>query len=552
MDPVVEALPYKDALVALLDPARAAKLRGLKVKYNTGLDGSTAPEFAAALAGNNVLTTLDLNSNDIGDDGAKALAPSLKAMPALTTLDLVANKIGVDGAKALAPLLKDMPALTTLSLHSNKIGDDGAKALAPSLKDMPALTTLELSFNNIGDDGRKALALAIKACPGVLSKAVIGRSLAKALGDAATADERAMSNDDLLAYWRSVAPTVVETTDAATGRRISVTKGPVTSYRSKLIICGFGGVGKTSLLNALQECEPDAVNAANKKINRKEAGKCAPNSTTGIDIVRFAVPHPDHPDTGEPITFSCWDFAGQQTYYSSHQLFLTLRYVYVVCFNGREDDDGTSLAFWLDSLASIGGGDDDAERPSVLLVATKKDENMSSPPKLVDILERVEKAYKGRLNIVGIHWVNSNPETVAGCVRFDGVADLKKAMVATAKDAKDMGTLMNQKWIAVETAVAALKGSPPQRREWFQKLCGEHGVTDGWSTLLDMLHRWGAVHIVDVAGTQLVFPDPAWLMTALKLVISHEKSVRAMQKAGVMTVVDVKALLSEVAPDAAL
>jgi hypothetical protein len=55
------------------------------------------------------------------------------------------------------------------------------------------------------------------------------------------------------------------------------------------------------------------VNEANKKINRQVAGKCTPKSTTGIDIVRFAVPHPDHTDTGEPLVFSCWDFAGQQT-----------------------------------------------------------------------------------------------------------------------------------------------------------------------------------------------------------------------------------------------
>jgi hypothetical protein len=232
------------------------------------------------------LTTLDLGYNVIGDDGVKELAPVLKGMTALTTLGLSRNKLGYDGAKAFAPVLQGMTALTKLNLEYNEIGDDGAKALAPVLKGMTGLTTLDLEKNKIGADGAKALALAIKQSPGALTNVDLGyfdSSLSEALGHDATAEERALtSNKDLLAYWCSLAPSVTETSTAATGESVSVTKGPVMTYRSKLIICGYGSVGKTSLLNALQECEPDDVNEANKNINRQMAGKCTPNSTTGI------------------------------------------------------------------------------------------------------------------------------------------------------------------------------------------------------------------------------------------------------------------------------
>ena len=75
------------------------------------------------------MTTLYLNRNSIGDDGAKAIAEALKVNPVLTTLLLWSNNIGDDGAKAIAEALKVNPVLTNLELGDNSIGDIGAKAI---------------------------------------------------------------------------------------------------------------------------------------------------------------------------------------------------------------------------------------------------------------------------------------------------------------------------------------------------------------------------------------------------------------------------------------
>ena len=50
------------------------------------------------------------------------------------------NNIGADGAKAIAEALKVNPVLTTLSLSGNRIGAEGAKAIAEALKVNPVLT----------------------------------------------------------------------------------------------------------------------------------------------------------------------------------------------------------------------------------------------------------------------------------------------------------------------------------------------------------------------------------------------------------------------------
>ncbi len=61
------------------------------------------PNLAAALKGvfNRVLTSVDLQLNSIGDDGAKAIAEALKVNAVLTNLDICFNRMGDAGEKAV-------------------------------------------------------------------------------------------------------------------------------------------------------------------------------------------------------------------------------------------------------------------------------------------------------------------------------------------------------------------------------------------------------------------------------------------------------------------
>ncbi|KAF9112498.1 hypothetical protein BGX30_007266, partial [Mortierella sp. GBA39] len=62
------------------------------------------------------------------------LAEALKTNSTLTTMDLQYNSIGLDGAKALAEALRTNSTLTTLKLYGNSIGSDGAMALSKVTK----------------------------------------------------------------------------------------------------------------------------------------------------------------------------------------------------------------------------------------------------------------------------------------------------------------------------------------------------------------------------------------------------------------------------------
>ena len=120
---------------------------------------------------NAVLTNLRLDGNNIGVDGAKAIAKALKANAVLTVLNLIGNNIGVNGAKAIGEALKVNAVLTTLSLRSNKIGDEGAIAIAEGLKSGTAvLTNLDLVYINMGAAGKQAVRDAVKDRSGFVLK----------------------------------------------------------------------------------------------------------------------------------------------------------------------------------------------------------------------------------------------------------------------------------------------------------------------------------------------------------------------------------------------
>ncbi|KAK3282843.1 hypothetical protein CYMTET_9439 [Cymbomonas tetramitiformis] len=188
-------------------------------------DASGIKALANALVFNKSLNTLVLEKNNIGDEGAEALAISVAPNKegvfntSLNTLSLYDNDIGDEGTKALAVALTPNEegvfntSLNTLNLRWNDIGDEGAKALAvalaPNAKGVfnTSLNTLHLRENFIGPEGAKALAVALTPNEeGVFNGSLntlnlegneIGPEGAKALAVALTPNEHGVFNGSL-------------------------------------------------------------------------------------------------------------------------------------------------------------------------------------------------------------------------------------------------------------------------------------------------------------------------------------------------------------------
>jgi len=74
----------------------------------------------------------------------------------------------------------------------------------------------------------------------------------------------------------------------------------------------------------------------------------------------------------KPIRFTCYDFAGQDVYYATHQLFLSNDAVYIVAWHPRRGVKECNLDFWLRSIQVR------AKRAQVIVVATHHDQKISS------------------------------------------------------------------------------------------------------------------------------------------------------------------------------
>lgn len=103
------------------------------------------------------LSTIFLNDNALGDEGACDLAQVLLVNTVLTYCNLMANGIGDLGIAALAIALRKNNVLRSLVLRNNPIGDAGITDLVSSLRQNTGLRGLELGGNEFGEPGAKAL-----------------------------------------------------------------------------------------------------------------------------------------------------------------------------------------------------------------------------------------------------------------------------------------------------------------------------------------------------------------------------------------------------------
>jgi Leucine-rich repeat (LRR) protein len=116
-----------------------------------GDEGASA--LGKALQNCRNLNSLGLFFNNIGDAGIKDLAAELEQIQALRSLDISGNEIKADGAKSIAKLTM----LTRLFLDDNEIGDDGATALAAAFSRSETLEILSLRSNLISDSSITAI-----------------------------------------------------------------------------------------------------------------------------------------------------------------------------------------------------------------------------------------------------------------------------------------------------------------------------------------------------------------------------------------------------------
>eukprot|EP00756_Hemistasia_phaeocysticola_P047795 Hpha_TRINITY_DN22259_c0_g1::TRINITY_DN22259_c0_g1_i1::g.167084::m.167084 len=157
---VDRAAPITDADAAIICMVldKFPALQVLNMEGNDiGQDGVV--RVAAMLKKNTSLITLRMGKNRFRDGGCVTLSNAIRVNKHLRELDLSYNRITNVGCKALAAALAESPSLRELVLHGNAIDGSAAERLCSSLLSSPGvLSRLHFGYNNLGDRGALALA----------------------------------------------------------------------------------------------------------------------------------------------------------------------------------------------------------------------------------------------------------------------------------------------------------------------------------------------------------------------------------------------------------
>uniref|UniRef100_A0A7S3PEE6 Roc domain-containing protein n=1 Tax=Aplanochytrium stocchinoi TaxID=215587 RepID=A0A7S3PEE6_9STRA len=131
----------------------AERLKKTKTLEALSLNGNNLGEhvltLAKALEKNTSLRFLEVRNNKISDNGAKAIANSLKTCNNLIFLNLSGNEISNDGVFEIGQSLEYNSTLTKLSLHHNRIEKEGALSLMRCIEKNKMVTALDISDNRI-------------------------------------------------------------------------------------------------------------------------------------------------------------------------------------------------------------------------------------------------------------------------------------------------------------------------------------------------------------------------------------------------------------------
>ncbi|NJP08786.1 MAG: GTPase [Leptolyngbyaceae cyanobacterium RU_5_1] len=399
-------------------------------------------------------TSLSLSGHQLS-----SLPPEIGQLTNLTELFLSVNRLS-----SLPPEIGQLTNLTTLSLVNNKLS-----SLPPEIGQLINLRELSLHYNDLN------------SLPPEIGQLTNLREL----------DFFANPLNNLLSF----APEVkIQGTRALLTYLLEQLYAGTKQWISKLLVVGEGGVGKTSLLRALN----------GQPFDEQES------TTHGIEIISLKLAHPKEADV--TMQLNTWDFGGQEIYHATHQFFLTNRSLFLLAWNARLGWEQGKLIYWLKTIRA------NAPDSPILLVATHIDERDANLP-LSDLQEQFPQ-------VIG-QWEISNKTN-------QGVGDLRQAITTAAANLPLMGESWPTTWLKFAEAVRVSKTRYVLPQRFWQIMTQCEVKSDSHRILATWLHELGDILFFQDNDdlNDLVILKPQWVTEYISKVLEAEEVI---QRNGIFT-----------------
>jgi internalin A len=275
---------------------------------------------------------------------------------------------------------------------------------------------------------------------------------------------------------------------------LSLENGYYTNKEHKVLVVGNGWVGKTSLIKKI------IANAPPSKV-----------STHGIDIFSWQT------DFSESSLVHFWDFAGQDIYHATHQLFMRNGAVFILVYDKETEEsshkevDGISyenfrINYWLDQFKSL------SKESPILIVQNKIDEHKKD----------AEPQFEN-YNIKGFYTVSCELSSQ------NGIESLKEGIDNVIRDLPEFHQEIPLEWYNVKIKVDELmrNGINAIEYEEYLQICQECGVLDTTSTndktLLDYLDHVGVVYYDELLFDNRIIINQQWALNAVYKFLNRNK-----------------------------
>jgi len=272
--------------------------------------------------------------------------------------------------------------------------------------------------------------------------------------------------------------------------------------RSKLVVVGQEGVGKTTLLKAFK--------------SKTGKAKCTRNvATNGIAINRNLSLGDD------PIQFDAWDFGGQEIFYPTHQFFLTDRAVFLVVFRLDQFQD-SRVEYWMKTIKSV---TNNSSQSIIFLVGTHYDKTLEpAPQRLASELQQKFTKQFYRALIPTVYFINSKSGY--------GIKELKTAIRSAVKDKGQL--TISENWVRLHLHISNFQSDLANKQveyvSWtdFETWAFQSGIPAAEHKLVAIfLTTTGTItYFNDQAGAldQFVVLNPEWLTKLMSTLITFQHS----------------------------
>jgi small GTP-binding protein len=252
-----------------------------------------------------------------------------------------------------------------------------------------------------------------------------------------------------------------------------------TLNEAKVLLVGNGGAGKTSLV---------------KRLTKNEFNENEPK-THGVNIDDWQIQ-----EDGEKIKVHLWDYGGQGIMQSTHRVFFSVRCLYILVLNAREEPDPED---WLMNIKSLGG------KSPVMIVINKIDahEYRLNEKNLV----KKYPAIKGFYHI--------------SCKRGDGLKEFSEALkVKLANDVEMTRSKWGKGWLAVKERLESLEKDYISYEDYEQICQAENVREEGQQkTLIEYLHELGVVlHFKEFSLEHMKILNPEWITQGVYKIINSK------------------------------